>query len=1141
MLNAPADILHSWRLVEWLTPTSFPKAAPNRDAPEPVYSIRPPEPMPWDAEHPHFRHRCSQGMPRLTADNGNEEWAYGVYAGPIDINVAREEIETWLQDPVSHVVRDERAPQGTAAIGFQVTSEGRVVASSLEVSTFAWAYGLLRHHKSQGHESVPFNALSVDAFEAAKEEIEERFAAELAGALLTGGELDQFLEWLFERLSLPMSLLAKLRCRIQCVRRPAVLRDPPNEDGENKDDLGSDDNSDEALPRLSAALEMLNSLFLKDLARVESAVREGSMGTALAQYLGRSPERHIDLRADRQEAWRLLHPALYPRGRWPGKGRYPLVFSQQVAVNQAFRSLGGDQGGLMAVNGPPGTGKTTLLKDVIAEVIVQRAEVLATYSTPAKAFQSRGKAWESGNWTQWYAPLAPELHGFGIVVASSNNGAVENVTLELPKASDVDPVLSERHSPFTEIGSALLPDEDEAWSLLAAVLGKGENRSAFVEAFWGWESNEVDGHYRAHHLLKGDKPEGILSWGEAVTLFRAALAHEAEVRKQREALYHRVTMLAQWQQELEETSEKLSRTRESMAKLADRLHGAEASLAEAREIFDKARDAVSVAIKQEVRKAQQAAGAARLAHDEAREEAVRSRHTLEELEDQAPTTLMQMIDRHVWRRPKVRDWKKQYADQKILVQQKAENLSRCTTELARADAAAASAESEAQEQLEEGVRAERQALQSAQHLARSLEEKREAIDTANRELEANRRKLLARVTEATQEMQAYIEAFGASCCVTPEVLKKSPAEVEVLAPWGDERWEAARVAVFIAALDLHDAFVYGAGAPLQHNLRGMIQLLRGKAPSDLPKGVAQTLWSSLFLMVPVVSTTFASFSRQFDQLGQETIGWLLIDEAGQAAPQYAAGALWRARSSLVVGDPLQLKPVVTVPDRLQAALAELCGVGMEWRPGATSAQMLADQASQFGSWINETWVGAPLLVHRRCDSPMFEISNAVAYDNAMVHGKPPSDSPLPPSGWLHVPSNNAEGHWIPAEGDAASWLIDQLLELGLAPTEIFMISPFRSVVAKLNKLAGRRPGIKAGTIHTVQGKEAKVVILVLGGDPQRQGAKSWAAEAPNLVNVAVSRAKTRLYVIGDQEAWKQHPYFKECSMLLSAPASVPAQ
>ncbi|MBI3775915.1 MAG: DNA2/NAM7 family helicase, partial [Gammaproteobacteria bacterium] len=345
---------------------------------------------------------------------------------------------------------------------------------------------------------------------------------------------------------------------------------------------------------------------------------------------------------------------------------------------------------------------------------------------------------------------------------------------------------------------------------------------------------------------------------------------------------------------------------------------------------------------------------------------------------------------------------------------------------------------------------------------------------------------------------------------------------------------------FLAALELHRAFIEHNPEQISRNLALAVDWLQGKR---LPAELCQLALDSLTFVVPVISSTFASVARMFADIGKEGIGWLLIDEAGQAMPQQAAGAIWRAQRTIVVGDPLQLEPVVVIPSSIEAALAKHYQIKPYWWPSQTSVQVMADQATPIGTYLPQgngsdpIWVGAPLRVHRRCDEPMFTISNKVAYGGLMIYGKMiAGNGGLLASGWIDIRGTNAEGHWIAEEGEKVEILIRHLIvDHNVMPKDIFLISPFREV-ARMLKVIGKKYRLdtdhKVGTVHRAQGKEADIVLLVLGGNPKKHGAKDWAAKKPNLLNVAASRAKQRLYVVGNKLEWGKRRHFEVAARLL---------
>src|SRR5699024_7606641 len=213
---------------------------------------------------------------------------------------------------------------------------------------------------------------------------------------------------------------------------------------------------------------------------------------------------------------------------------------------------------------------------------------------------------------------------------------------------------------------------------------------------------------------------------------------------------------------------------------------------------------------------------------------------------------------------------------------------------------------------------------------------------------------------------------------------------ELRAPWLDAELDAARSDLFFAALKLHEDFFAATAGDMLEGLRAAIEVVAGAHPYRLEQEKVRAAWQLFFLVVPMVSTTFASFGRMFRGLGRESLGWVLIDEAGQACPQYAVGAIWRAQRVVAVGDPLQLQPVVTIPQKAQRVIARAYRLSSSWIPPLASVQTLADRVSTYGTLLEQgeerTWVSAPLTVHRRCDEPMFTVCNQIAYNGIMVNG-----------------------------------------------------------------------------------------------------------------------------------------------------------
>lgn len=1081
ILMGQENIIRYWHAVELLQPQAAPKLK-KRSNPYGTFihdtSIQHPIP-PWAPESV----VAKQALPKKRV------WSHTLYAHLYDSRLITEKLkEAYGADQGYR----EQQYRESALFAAKFTMAGQMVDNSFVLSSEAWFLGRVLTGKdwTRGFEG------------------DQNAAGDQAKTLLadqvSGDSLRELTQWILQFLGVADFFGPMDRHLFRFRSQPVKTNKPESED------------------------DPLNSFLLDDLTDIAHSISQGVNSAPLDQYLRQydSQQRlHVDDDRASLPLIERLMPDAYPNSCWPAERHLGLVHSQQLAVNTILSTLADGQG-LLGVNGPPGTGKTTLLRDLIAAIVTSRADTLAKLRRASDGFASNGREEANdGGKPQACFKLNPALFGFEIVVASFNNGAVENVTLELPQRDKIDESWLPEAEYFADL--AELTSGKPAWGLISGALGSKARRKNFVDCyFFGQcpfggkhktdsateeeadiESDEEtknavvntqpstpsnmegnDGDNDDHDDAPSEKNKGLqgfMGWLNAHTEVNRARSSE-----QRQAL---------WRQAVTDYEAIKTEARKVCAD-AIRIRELIQSICQTRKKIADKSEALD-ALEQKL--ADTVAQLAYLDTEEGRPANLALKQCLDELKQH------QALKPSFWA--------------KLFSLWKAQRDWNATQELLEGGRDLASAE-----------------FARITRLIKQLDTSRERLEKQATETRQ------ARLQLQDQEKVLMRDATGlASACRADHLVAWLQGDtigrgdaIELAEPWRIEGWRQARARVFIQALKLHRTFFELEASRVRSNLFLINGLLTGSRFQGLSRDAIRSAWASLFMVVPVLSSTFASFARSFGSLGASEIGWLLVDEAGQAPPQAAVGALWRSRRALLVGDPLQLKPIVTVSDAVLEHMRTRYCVEAHWLPNRQSAQTLADEATPWGRMAgpagNKTWVGLPLTVHRRCDGPMHRLANRIAYDGTMVYG---TIAPSPEketraslsTGWIHA-SGTSQGNWVPAEGKALQELLALLREDGVEAKDISVITPFTDVRNNLKRIVGTN--MLFGTIHTMQGKEAQVVIMVLGGNTTGSGARNWAVSEPNLLNVAATRAKRRFYVIGDRNDWKNRSLFCDVMDLL---------
>ena len=884
---------------------------------------------------------------------------------------------------------------------FQLTNEGKYIHGTFSLSPIVWAVG--RILKKEQH-STMYEVLDPDAYKAATDEL----APDDMESFVSYNNIRSLADKVFEATIKPISADSEEAESTPSIHyNYSIYRHEDERFKRETDDY--------------YGLSM--SFYATDLAGFKSVVSQENwcdnpMWSTLIDYIcapydmvhEKSRERkdlsisalRDETKSEKTEEYlkEVLSVEKMPLGKWPS--RYRPFFMQQVAINIAINTTEP----IFSVNGPPGTGKTTLLKEIIADNVVKRAVILSRYDQPNRAFQANEMVIGGTRYYHYsFIPEAKEVSKYGIVVASSNNAAVENISKQIPLSEPL-----ERNLAGTDA-----PEFDEIKQLFTVEHAPTEHifRTNFEKE--GHPKEPVD----LHDIYFSDWASELLRdpcWG----LISAPLGKRGNLVN----FYKKIINQFYW---------------------------------------DFFRDSSFCQN--------------RLAnYQQARKQFINQYYLV--------TELQKKLAKDVAEAEKTG----------LSVAGFGRDAASCITDLWLNDLAS------------EDLEARTRAQMNVPHTSSRFDRERE--------------KLFYSALTMTKEF-----FLASDCC-------------------------KANLNMLGMAWDLE-------------NYNNMFAKLKPQEKEPFLKKCMASLIQTLQILVPVISTTFASAGRFFKYVNKlDALGTIIVDEAGQATPQMALRLFSKASRAIVVGDPNQIDPVVT--DELAFLESTLDQeIGEVYSDKTISVQKIADYLAEYGGMqtdalgvISKKWIGVPLYVHSRCVEPMFSISNRISYGDAMIRITQNPDRELkdtfcyPMSQWIHVSGKEEKpkNHFIKAQGERILQILETAFQKNAekqdeysraAGPDLFIISPFHTAAEGMrqllaNSLGGEYPTLAAnrsivedwlmdeqnphiGTVHTFQGREANEVILMLGCDETAKKSANWVNR--NIVNVAVSRARFRLYVVGDAKVW----------------------
>lgn len=289
------------------------------------------------------------------------------------------------------------------------------------------------------------------------------------------------------------------------------------------------------------------------------------------------------------------------------------------------------------------------------------------------------------------------------------------------------------------------------------------------------------------------------------------------------------------------------------------------------------------------------------------------------------------------------------------------------------------------------------------------------------------------------------------------------------------------------------------------------------------------------------------------QLRNEQFDVVIIDEASQALEAQCWVPLLSAKKVVCAGDHLQLPPTIkSLNSKVKAkskggddnALPVIRGMTLETTlfdrllalHGPSIKRMLTTQyrmhekIMRFPSdeLYDSELIAADAVKARLLKDLEYDVENNEDTTEPVIFidtqgGDFPErneddDKENPKKGSLHGESKSNE-----MEAALVRLHVKQLVEAGVRPEDIAVVTPYNAQLAALASLKEKFPGIELGSVDGFQGREKEAVIVSLvRSNPD--GEVGFLGEKRRL-NVAMTRPKRSLTVIGDSETVKRGSKF----------------